>query len=175
MTVIAFDGRIVAADTLVTSGDRMLHTAITKIVPLVKDGEFIVATTSGGCTSGLAMLAWFLSNGTETYPDDGTARLSILRLDEPVEVYVGTIAQPTFEHYPYTAGSGADLALGAMEAGADAAKAALIACKHCNACGPPIESFDLKHRIWLSRTGQSNAGYAHMKKFVGKYGYQYYE
>ena len=135
MTVIAWDGRTLAADRLGVNGDT-LHT-VKKLWPLEKGGAIAV---SGSLPQGLELKRW-VEEGMEKekFPSKkkdeewallivvlpGKAAVCFENLPEPIEVL------DSFGAW----GCGREAALGALEMGADAIKAVKVASKWVDGCG----------------------------------------
>ena len=144
MTVIAWDGKYIAADRLAEycglgSKVTKLHTS--------KNGDCVIGFT-GGLENGLGLMEWF-NNGAvkEEWPDwqktEDWCRLIIAASDVVF----------AYERLPYRIvvnegfaafGSGRDYALGAMAQGADAIEAVGIASNFCTTCGYGIDAYELE-------------------------------
>jgi len=142
VSVIAWDGKTLAADRQATSGN--LRRTTTKIT---RHGDVLIAGT-GTQSSTQAVREWILEGANpSSFPS--------LPADDPSAVWVinrnGTVVK--FENSPFgmvyhdkvfAEGSGRDFALGAMFMGADAVKAVEVACVYDIYCGGGIDtlSFD---------------------------------
>lgn len=138
MTVIAYDGKTVAADKQTTNHGWGFKT--TKLHRF----ENKVLCFCGDAGLGLALMNWFKSGcKADDFPkmdEDTQATLLVFERGKPVVAYEGT-------PYPYVtdmtdqfaAGSGRDFALGAMSFGATAIQAVQVANKLSAYCG---EGFD---------------------------------
>lgn len=145
MTVVAWDGKILAADRIRTYGD-MLATG-TKIKRL-DDGSIIAMTAD--IINGQRMMKWYAAGAKkEKYPktdkDGGFALLIVAdkngcrsyysdRDEEPVEV----------EDSFFAWGVGREAAIGALEMGADAVRAVEVASKWVAGCGRGVDYFEVK-------------------------------
>lgn len=139
MTVVAFDGKTLAADRMSTC--NYIRTSITKLFQI--DAETFVACT-GDASGAAAMRAWFAAGAApEKFPacqsTDSWARLIVFRMDKGVEFYERTPHAIPLEDPFYAWGAGAETALGAMAAGADAREAVLIASRFCESCGYGVD------------------------------------
>lgn len=142
MSVVAWDGKTLAADKRLMQGD--LGTIGSKITKL-DSGEILAwAGEAGG---GLALVHWFVSGRRkEDWPDrqktDDWTRLIVV---DKTGVY-------SYEHEPLPQtvlapfvawGSGRDCALGAMAMGADAIVAVRVASQFIVSCGGGVEFFEI--------------------------------
>ena len=143
MSIIAYDGKTLAADRQGTCADlAATHTKIKKI----PSGEVLAWT--GEEEQGLCLALWYEAGSpVDKWPkfqegDDWT-RL-IVASKEGVFTYEQVPKKVCVED-PFMAwGSGRDFAMGAMAMGADAEKAVLIANKHNIYCGKGVMSFRLR-------------------------------
>jgi hypothetical protein len=151
MTVIAFDGCMVAADTLMTvAGIRMVPHYEKVKLKRYQEGSVLYAQT--GAAGWLdAWIAWDEDGAdpANTPPSKIPAHESgqILKWDEgilyrliPEHPYWLTLGS-TLDAF----GSGADVAIGAMEAGADAFTAAAIALRRVSGCGGTVLAWYARH------------------------------
>lgn len=150
MSVIACDGKILAADTLGISGDLKLPTSKIRLIFL--EGKSFYVGWTGQLDHGEALIDWYVSGAIkEKYPafqstNDWT-RLIVIKNDFEKLLTVMSYEQtpyPIYYSIPVAWGSGRDYALGAMAMGADARKAVEIACTFSASCGLPVESHDLR-------------------------------
>lgn len=133
MTTICSDGRIVAADGLVTAGDEPMIRDHAKIA-MVRDA---ILGFSGPKRHQQAAFDWY---GKGAKPDEmpetpaGDAnewQLAAFKANEIV-VWDSDCPLPTvYTEYPFAFGAGQDYALGALHAGATPYDAVVIACR-CN-------------------------------------------
>jgi 20S proteasome alpha/beta subunit len=140
MTVIAWDGRILAADKRMSNGG--LINTITKIF---RFGDIVVATC-GRVDQGLSMVDW-VKNGRiiEKFPT--TQQLSNFSPAAVVEngrlyVYESAPYPYLIEDQFWAAGSGRDFALAAMFLGKTAIEAVQVASAFQNDCGNGCDWFD---------------------------------
>ena len=147
MTVIAYDGTIVAADGLGTTGNLRDQTSNKKVFIL---GHAVYAFC-GPVRLLPPMLHWVHDNkGTpETWPnfreadtDDGCA---LLKFRRPGECYLYQGFTPYCETQPerWAWGQGREIAIGAMAAGANALDAVQITCKFNVWTGAKLSAIDL--------------------------------
>lgn len=143
MTVIAWDGHVLAADKQATYGDTKRTT--TKIFR-VNDSEVIALCGSIGAA--LVLLDWYKSGAQkESWPQqlqdsDDWAQL-IIAAANGVRFYD---RRPYFQMLedPFMAwGLGNEFALGALSMGASAIQAVEIASKWCEGCGMGVDYFQV--------------------------------
>ena len=147
MTVIAWDGNILAADRQSTVGDTIY--SIRKLWDLDGGGAIAVTGNQGRC---LALKRW--------YEDGAYIREWPAFSKEETEYATLIVVKPNgrvvyYEQYPdaievidnFSAwGCGREAALGALEMGADAIKAVEVACKYITGCGRGCD--------WVKVTGK---------------------
>jgi hypothetical protein len=139
MTVIAWDGRMVAADSLITVGDTRVGYADKVVLKRFRDGSALYAAT--GPDGWLdAWIAWDVAG--QIPGDRPSTSLPSHRTGVIIRWMDGECHSLTPEHpywgkcdWPDAWGAGGDFAIGAMEAGADALGAATIAVKRSTGCG----------------------------------------
>lgn len=136
MTVIAWDGKTLAADKQGESNG--LKCVVTKIFKL-DTGELI--GTIGGLTEGLSAIEWY-KNGSnpDKYPiaKDSNTGMVVIR-DGVIYKYEDTHVPFIIQNRLYAFGSGRELAIGAMAMGADAVTAVTVACDYESGCGMGID------------------------------------
>lgn len=141
MSVIAWDGKAVAADRMAVIADVAIET--TKIWKM-PDG--IVIATTGDFSFGLAMIEWWKAGAdAKEWPPfqqtDDWARLIIFEPGERPYCYERQpCKQPIFDRFAAW-GCGRDLALGAMAMGANAVKAVEIASQFNIYCGKGVDCY----------------------------------
>lgn len=151
MTVIAWDGRYLAADMQATcSSQRMLAKKLVS-----PHHKVCLGITGSYDTQGL-LNDWYLNQDQE-YPfkDDSSSswgRLIVVK--EGKLWWYETSRFPSENLDRFNAfGSGRDFALGAMAHGASAEQAVRITCAICNSCGLGVSVYDsfthdLRHEIF---------------------------
>jgi len=145
MTVIAWDGKTLAADKLTTSGDVALTT--TKIFTFELDNKPVYAASCGTLVEGLILIDWYKDGADpEKYPEfqKGEKTGSTLVIVRDGVCYEWqTYATPIKHQDPFIAfGCGREFAIGAMAAGATAIEAVEIASRHNPDCGRGVDAFD---------------------------------
>ena len=142
MSVIAYDGKVIAADKQATCGD--LIRTVTKLVRLESG---VILGWTGSQDRGLTLARWWREGADpESYPEfqleEDWCRLVVLQNGRLV----------TYEQSPdcfemlercQAFGSGRDFAIGAMEVGASAVRAAEVACKFSAGCGCGVDWFEV--------------------------------
>lgn len=142
MTIIAWDGKTLAADKQATSGG---YTYRTKKIYRVKDG---LAAFSGHADTGRAMLEWYKNgaviNEFPKYQDDKEiwSPLTIFKKNG-IFRYERTPHPIKVLEKKYAFGSGRDYAIAAMYCGKTAKEAVLIASKFDENCGLGVDSLEL--------------------------------
>jgi hypothetical protein len=138
MTVIAWDGETVAADTRATSGTSIVPVLDKKIVS--QNGVSLA-----GCGVAHEVDAWQYDyfNGI-IRPLKGKGSIVLEFREGKCFVWESGASVPYAVRSPFTIGSGGDVAMGAMLAGKTATEAVRIACKVDTACGLPVQTVKLK-------------------------------
>ena len=147
MTTIAWDGKTLAADSLRTAGDTIETNPAIKVFKDV--GVYKLAAITGDHVKSNQILHWIKNiGGAHNFPipacDDNTAVICITEKAEVIVYRADSKGEPLNHGVGmYTDGSGWQLALGALEAGADAVKAVEIACKRDVYSGGEVKSYEL--------------------------------
>lgn len=143
MTTIAWDGKTLAADTLVTWRGNRLGTA-----PKIAKRGRILASVAGSGVIGRALLDWF-NTGMCGHPppakghaEEDWATMCLFGLDGVVVLY-GPEGWEFVKTKTYADGAGGDFALGAMSAGLDAYAAVKIASVHSVSTGNDIMALSI--------------------------------
>lgn len=154
MTVIAYKNGVMASDSVVNGGS-IIDGSAGKIARN-KAGDLMGASGDLGWCS--AMQKWFIAGERGKRPhrainSDGTYSCCaiIVRADQRDRVWV---LESCADHAPfhilisersgYAAGSGWEVARGAMFAGADAIQSAIAACSLVNTCGGDVHALGHK-------------------------------
>lgn len=133
MTVIATDGNSVAGDSYSTCQGQLL--ACRQKVHRLKDGRIVGAC--GPTTDCVQLVQWLAEGGDKpTLGDEVTAL--ILNGDGSVDWVDNKLTIVSGNVLPYAIGSGGDIALGAMLAGASPKEAAKLAASRQLDCGGEI-------------------------------------
>jgi hypothetical protein len=151
MTVIVWDGEILAADKQAT--DDGVRRTVTKIRRVEKGRlkGFLMAG-SGACSQANTMMAWFESGANPSrfpkYQEDPnlSAVLTIITPDKLILRYEYTPNPIVFEDAQYCTGSGRDIAYGALYMGANAIEAVEVVCEYMSDCGMGIDAIYLNEK-----------------------------
>lgn len=153
MTVIAYDGRYVAADRLITNDSGMKG-----ISRKLEVWEGQVLATVGAADHGEAMMIWFKDGkDPKRFPDPGGGEKSSYLYvytpgGAPVMCFQTWPAPILFPMSEQAAGCGADIARTAMHLGRDAREAVKIASELNCFCGGGVDYVDL---VELKATGKA--------------------
>jgi hypothetical protein len=148
MTIVAWDGRTLASDTMGVTGDSTKIYNQEKII--IFDGETIAVGGAGDPCVWNDMAFWY-TNGVRDpsgFPEDPTGNSAVLIIDmdqQRVYIYAGK-ARPYLDaplNTKVAIGSGREIAIGAMEHGATAVEAVGYAIKRSFACGGFINHTEL--------------------------------
>lgn len=139
MTVIAWDGRTLAADKRCSYGNSVR--TVTKIRRLA-DGR--LAGIAGSGAAGEAVIAWLnAGSGPHYYPEiqksDDHASVLVIERDGSVLEYSKTAHPERYEDKFIAIGSGRDFAVAAMHCGRTAVEAVELACQLDTGCGNGID------------------------------------
>jgi ATP-dependent protease HslVU (ClpYQ) peptidase subunit len=124
MSVIAWDGHVLAADKQATNNG--LKRTTTKIH---RAGECLVAFT-GDASQGMLMVDW--------------APVAVIRPDRTIATYERTPVPVVIEDRFYAAGCGRDYAMAVMHLGLGAVKAVEVACALDAFCGNGMDTLSLE-------------------------------
>ncbi len=140
MSVIAWDGKQLAADKRLTCGAAILTT--TKIFKL---RDCLVGYV-GTADAGAELLAWYGAGADpNTFPDaqrgeDAAAELLVIGPNKCITTYERTPYPIAYEDKQFAMGSGRDYAMAAMHLGKSARQAVALACVFCSDCGNGIDT-----------------------------------
>jgi len=143
MTVIAWDGKTLAADRQCTRGNL-----IGNVTKIERVGASIVAN-AGDFVYGNMLMHWFRQGAVfDDWPkpmDDETHGALLAVTPGGILHYCGVPVPAVFRDLSqhFADGSGRDIAHGAMAAGADARRAVQIACDLDAFCGGGVDAFEL--------------------------------
>lgn len=144
MTVIAWDGRILAADK------RSTHynwgRTVTKIFRLMNNQGLV--GFSGDAAHAMELLNWFNTGMDKaTYPSrtgDNSAGTVHITPEGKIHVYNGTNAyHEVIEQKTFASGCGRDFALAAMHCGQNAVDAVVTTCHFDINCGNGVDFLEL--------------------------------
>lgn len=143
MSVVAWDGKTLAADRMGVSAD--MRSQMSKIMVIGPPPEIIAWT--GSHEQGLTLAAWYRAGADpESWPEfqkdhDNWTRLIVWRQGENPEIYEQLPVPQTVQDEFMAWGSGRDFAMGAMFAGASAADAVRAASAFNIYCGLGIDQW----------------------------------
>jgi len=148
MTVIAWDGKTLAADKQATNNG--LKRRVTKIHRIEIPGIGVaLAAFSGELAQGVLMLDW-LKRGAkaEDFPTSQRAKedwspIIVITAEHGILTYEMSPVPARIEEKLYASGSGRDYAMAAMHLGCDAIKAVQVAIDLDAYCGCGIDSLTL--------------------------------
>jgi len=141
MTVIAWDGKSIAADKLEAYGD------IERTTDKLERFNEGVLTFTGEATKGIELIEWFeKGRKKENWPEfQKTNDFAVLIYAKGgcVEVFYQESTPVVLRGGFHAWGAGAKYAIGAMAAGKTAEEAVLITNDNCTNCGRGVDSFSL--------------------------------
>lgn len=144
MTVIAWDGKTLAADRM--AGDNWL--TCNQTLKIYRIGGCLV-----GCAGASAklreMLAWFRAGAQpadfpQSARDSDNVDMLVITPDRGIHLYQNTPFPIEFSQTQFAIGSGKEVARAVMMLGHDAAKAVELACAVCAGCGNGIDTLGLE-------------------------------
>lgn len=140
MSIVAWDGKTVAADRQVTEGD-IPH--LCKKIMRIRGGDIVAFV--GDMRHGLEMVSWYRSGGhVRTYPrakkSESATLIVFTRAGNVYEFDGGPQRMPVADKF-MAWGSGKGVALGAMTMGADSRRAVKIASRYNSSCGLGVTMF----------------------------------
>ena len=142
MSVIAWDGKSIVADKMMTEGD--FHSVATKLYKL---DHGVIVGFAGDLAQGLMLMDWYTGGQKkDDFPKfqatDEWTRLIVVK-EKRLFIYDKLpVPIPIRDEY-HAFGCGRDYAIGAMAMGATAREAVEITCKHSVYCGNGIDEFAL--------------------------------
>lgn len=145
MTTIAWDGKILASDTLSTSGNMKLPGIVTKIKRI---GKYRIAFTGESAPAfsfferyiQQSMIIGDLEYNTVTKSEDDFGLIVIEDDSKYCKVFNSITGHWDEFSPPISLGSGSKYAIGSMYSGYDAIKAVEIACQLDTHSGLPVDS-----------------------------------
>jgi hypothetical protein len=145
MSVVAWDGKTVAADRRACIADAAMTTTKLWLLPAT---DVVIAST-GDQSFGLAMVDWWRKGADPSaWPPfqatDDWARIIIFEPGQAPYCYERQPVRQVVEDQFMAWGSGREFALGAMAMGATAREAVEVACRFNVYCGNGIDAFDLE-------------------------------
>jgi hypothetical protein len=148
MTVIAWDGKTLAADRRMCSGSIVQST--TKLFHVIShEQEPCLVAVTGDFSMGMEMVDWFADGAKPSEfrsdwrdPDKGGACMLVVRKSGVVQ-YESSPVPIQFTGPFCASGSGSMAALAAMHCGKSAAEAVEIASIYCSGCGNGVDTLEL--------------------------------
>jgi ATP-dependent protease HslVU (ClpYQ) peptidase subunit len=144
MSVIVWDGKLLASDSQVTDGSMRRTTTKIRRVEKGKFKGFLLGAAGATATANLLM-DWFEQGAkAEHFPyeyaksDMLGATLVAITKDKVILRYDHLPVPIIMEDEVYCTGSGRDFAYGAIAMGADAIKAVEVACQYSTECGGEV-------------------------------------
>lgn len=164
MTVIVWDGQKLVGDKQATEGGILQTvTKVRKITSGKHKGWLIGA--AGATAQCNMMMGWFEAGADPNkFPhalqkEDGFAAHMIAISPQGVVHKYEFVPFPIiFEDTFYASGSGRDLAIGAMAMGADAVRAAEVACTYCSECGVGLDVVELRTKKAPAKKARVTSG-----------------
>ena len=141
MTVIATDGHSMASDGLVMESDVIIGLDEAKIERLTNGSLY---GSAGDCVGGDRIRDW-LNDGADpdTFPRAEDTRALVLTTGGVVHLYDGASGgRSVIVKPPMAIGSGMDIAIGAMDAGATPAEAVEITMRRVATCGGKVTNLN---------------------------------
>lgn len=152
MTIIAYDGKSIAVDSIACSVDMKSLSRKYVHYPRQGDQPETLYLWHGSHDLGIRLASWHRDGAlitdwpTRQYTDDWAGLIVVLFTQSHQLLDIFEYEREPFRervYAPFLAwGSGASFAMGAMAAGANAKRAAEIACELCTTCGGPVVSWD---------------------------------
>jgi len=164
MTVIVWDGQKLVGDKQATEGGILQTvTKVRKITSGKHKGWLIGA--AGATAQCNMMMGWFEAGADPNkFPhalqkEDGFAAHMIAISPQGVVHKYEFVPFPIiFEDTFYASGSGRDLAIGAPAMGADAVRAAEVACTYCSECGVGLDVVELRTKKAPAKKARVTSG-----------------
>jgi hypothetical protein len=151
MTVIVWDGEILAADKQATDdGIRRTITKIRRVAKGKNKGHLMGG--SGAATQANVMMDWYAAGAVPDhfprYQDDNnlSAVLTVVTTEGLILRYEYTPVPIVFEDAQYCTGSGRDIAYGALHMGANAVEAVQVVSEFMSDCGMGVDAIRLHEK-----------------------------
>lgn len=144
MSVVAWDGKTIAADRQMTAGSLILRTS--KIRRLL-NGDIVAWT--GAMENGMAVAQWYEAGADparwpESQKGEDWSRLVVIPAKGRPFLFEQLPIKQVIQDGRAAWGSGRDFAMGAMEMGASAVEAVKVAARLCTTCGMGVDSFRVR-------------------------------
>jgi ATP-dependent protease HslVU (ClpYQ) peptidase subunit len=147
MTVIAWDGKILAADKLMTMGAQKV--TVKKIFKHETSTTTVLLGYAGCIAMGESLIDWFINGQIEKYPQQGQengADLLVIEKNKKtnkITIYLYSFETPnsiTIEEDKFAIGSGFEGAMVAMTIGARADRAVELTSRFNKHCGHGVDT-----------------------------------
>lgn len=144
MSVVAWDGKVIAADRQGTIAEMRVVSS-----KMRRTAEAVLAWT-GNQECGLALADWYERGASKDawpkFQDDMDRWTRLIVADMHGIRYYEQEPVPQYVQQPFIAfGSGRDFAMGAMAMGASAERAVQVASEFCVSCGMGVEVMEVPH------------------------------
>ena len=141
MTTIAWDGKTLAVDSMVTSGSTIISIDQEKL--FIDIGRYKAVAISGSIVCMEALIEWICNgeNGDPPKVDDYDSLMCVDEDGRMLTFWHDSSKKPQYNSGITAGGNGHEIALGAMEAGATAVEAVEIACKLNIYTGGKVQSY----------------------------------
>jgi ATP-dependent HslUV protease subunit HslV len=148
MTTVAWDGKRMAADRMITFGAIGVRALRSKIRTGAYHGLPALFAGAGTIIYYEAVIDWLIAGMPDEHkpempqtPDSFTV---MVVTEQGVYCYIDSLRPIPLGQIPWALGTGADYALGAMDAGASARRAVEIACARDTGSGLDIDVVTLR-------------------------------
>ena len=141
MTTIAWDGKTLAVDSMVTSGSTVTSTTEKKL--FLDIGRFKAIAVTGTIVQLLPLIEWIKNgeNGDCPKMDDTDSVMGVTEDGNILTFWHGYSKTGQQSDGCVSGGNGWEIAMGAMDAGADAVRAVEIACERNVYTGGKVRSY----------------------------------
>lgn len=139
MTTIAWDGKTLAVDSFGTRGNTIVSQRTKKL--FVDVGPFKAVAFSGTFQDCQPLLKWIKEGGDNPSLGESFNIVCISKKGKCITLHDGDSLFFVEEEGLWTSGSGQNIALGALDAGATAIEAVKIACKRDIYTGGKVQSY----------------------------------
>lgn len=139
MTTIAWDGKTLAVDSFGVSGETVINKRVKKLFTDV--GPFMAVAFSGTLQECEPLIKWIEKGGDNPPVGDHFNLVCISKKGKCLTLHDGDALFFVEASGMWSTGSGRNIALGAMEAGATAIEAIKIACKRDIYTGGKVQSY----------------------------------
>lgn len=143
LSVVAWDGKTLAADRQGSQGDLRFRTCKIRKLP---NGDLVAFT--GPLENGMAVALWYEKGADPaawpaSQKGDDWSRLIVVSRGKVFVYEQLPLRQPVLERVAAW-GSGRDFALGAMAMGATAERAVQVASRFASSCGFGVQAFQVR-------------------------------